>query len=58
MTARRRSRRAAAGRHEYRCVCGHELKKYWAYCPHCGRAQQWKDLDHVTGAECFRCGGS
>ncbi len=37
-----RSRRPRRTAHpELRCVCGHDLKKYWSYCPHCGRAQQW-----------------
>ena len=53
-TARRRRGHAPASVHH--CVCGHELKRYWSYCPNCGRAQQWKDEDKVTGAECFRCG--
>jgi len=53
-TARRRRGQAPSSVHH--CVCGHELKRYWSYCPNCGRAQQWKDEDKVTGAECFRCG--
>ena len=51
-----RRRRGPAPHPQLRCVCGHELKKYWSYCPNCARAQQWKDVGNVTGAECFRCG--
>ena len=52
----RRRRRGTAPHPEYHCVCGHALKRFWPYCPNCGRAQQWKDVDNVTGAECYNCG--
>lgn len=51
-----RSRRKPAPRLDHRCVCGEELKEFWPYCPDCGRAQQWPDAAHETGAECAYCG--
>jgi predicted RNA-binding Zn-ribbon protein involved in translation (DUF1610 family) len=53
---RRVKRRPAAPRPETHCTCGEELKRYWRFCPHCGRKQVWRDEFHMTGAECYRCG--
>ncbi|MEX1050780.1 MAG: putative zinc-binding metallopeptidase [Gemmatimonadales bacterium] len=41
---------------EYRCACGEKLQRFWPFCSECGRAQVWKDEEHVTGAECHSCG--
>ena len=41
---------------ELRCVCGRRLQRHWNHCPNCARKLQWRDLDSVTGAECFNCG--
>lgn len=43
-------------RPETRCRCGHPLQRFWPFCPSCGRAQVWRDVGHVTGAECGHCG--
>lgn len=43
-------------RPEPRCVCGYELRRYWAFCPSCARRQVWRDEQKLTGAECARCG--
>ncbi|MGE0400559.1 MAG: putative zinc-binding metallopeptidase [Kofleriaceae bacterium] len=43
-------------RPELRCFCGHELQKFWSFCPACARAQVWPDVGRVTGAECYACG--
>jgi predicted RNA-binding Zn-ribbon protein involved in translation (DUF1610 family) len=56
MSAQRNHRREPTPRPELRCVCGYELKRYWPYCPSCGRTHVWRDTDHLTGAECYRCG--
>ena len=37
-------------------MCGHELKRYWSYCPSCSRSQVWRDSGRITGAECYSCG--
>lgn len=55
MSARRRTRERGPVP-EQRCVCGQRLQKYWSHCPNCARDLQWRDLDNVTGAECFNCG--
>lgn len=52
----RRKRRSPAPRPELRCVCGEELKRFWPFCPRCGRAKVWGDTDNETGAECRACG--
>ena len=54
MTARKR--REPRPRPETRCVCGYPLEQFWRYCPSCARVQRWGDSQHVTGAECYRCG--
>lgn len=51
-----RSRRRELPRPELRCVCGHELRRYWRYCPSCSRRQVWRDTARITGAECYKCG--
>jgi predicted RNA-binding Zn-ribbon protein involved in translation (DUF1610 family) len=56
MSAKRNHRREPTPRPELRCVCGYELKRYWPYCPNCGRTHVWRDSDHLTGAECYKCG--
>lgn len=56
MSAKRNHHREPTPRPELRCVCGYELKRYWPYCPNCGRAHVWPDSDHLTGAECYKCG--
>jgi hypothetical protein len=56
MSTKRNHRREPTPRPELRCVCGYELKRYWPYCPNCGRAHVWHDSDHLTGAECYKCG--
>ncbi len=56
MSANHRRRREPTPRPEPRCVCGHELQRYWPYCPSCGRVQAWPDTGQVTGAECYNCG--
>jgi predicted RNA-binding Zn-ribbon protein involved in translation (DUF1610 family) len=43
-------------RPETRCACGHALRKFWYFCPACGRHQVWRDVQRVTGAECAKCG--
>lgn len=43
-------------RPETRCACGHALQRFWTFCPACGRRQVWRDVQRVTGAECYRCG--
>lgn len=50
-----RRRRPPAPQPELRCVCGHELQRFWQFCPWCGRAQVWGDETRTTGAECYRC---
>ena len=55
MSARKRARERGPTP-ELRCVCGHRLQKYWNHCPNCARELQWRDLDNLTGAECFNCG--
>jgi len=42
---------------ELRCVCGHEVQRFWPYCPHCGRSLTWGDSEQGTGAECYPCRG-
>ncbi|HXI21342.1 MAG TPA: putative zinc-binding metallopeptidase [Gemmatimonadales bacterium] len=54
MSTRRRHREIP--RPELRCVCGHELKRFWPYCPNCSRVQVWRDTGQITGAECYKCG--
>ena len=49
-------RRRELPRPELRCVCGHELKRYWSHCPSCRRWQIWRDTGRITGAECYSCG--
>jgi hypothetical protein len=56
MSNNRKRRREPVPRPELRCVCGHELKRYWPYCPNCARAQIWSDTGQITGAECHNCG--
>ncbi len=56
MGARRARRRTRAPQPELRCVCGHELGRFWRFCPSCARPQTWRDEAHQTGAECYRCG--
>jgi predicted RNA-binding Zn-ribbon protein involved in translation (DUF1610 family) len=56
MSAKRNHRREPTPRPELRCVCGYELKRYWPYCPNCGRVHVWRDSEHLTGAECYKCG--
>lgn len=56
MSDRPRKRREPIPRPELRCVCGYELRRYWRYCPDCGRRQVWRDEGQLTGAECYRCG--
>ncbi len=53
---RRRKSRHPVPTPELRCACGHELKRYWPFCPWCGRKQVWRDEPPVTDAECYRCG--
>ena len=49
-------RRSGVPRPEIRCsTCGHELKRYWRYCPDCARFLVWGDGRQETGAECYRC---
>ena len=52
----RRRRRESLPSPELRCVCGHQLRRYWRHCPNCARALQWRDESNVTGAECYSCG--
>ena len=52
----RRSRRREQPHPELRCQCGHELKRFWRFCPSCARPQVWGDEQRETGAECYRCG--
>ncbi|MBA3259072.1 MAG: hypothetical protein H0T68_06370 [Gemmatimonadales bacterium] len=54
MSARRRRVRQPTP--ELRCVCGHQVRRYWRHCPNCARALRWGDVHDVTGAECFNCG--
>ncbi|KAB2899758.1 MAG: hypothetical protein F9K40_09960 [Kofleriaceae bacterium] len=42
-------------RPETRCKCGHALQRFWRFCPACARPQTWRDVGHVTGAECPVC---
>ena len=56
MSTNHRRRREPTPRPELRCVCGHELQRYWPYCPSCGRVQVWPDTGQVTGTECYNCG--
>ncbi len=55
MSTRSRGRKPAPNP-EFRCVCGHELQRYWPHCSNCGRAQRWGDESDRTGAECYNCG--
>jgi hypothetical protein len=56
MTRSPNRRREPTPRPELRCACGYELKRFWRYCPDCGRSHVWRDSDRLTGAECYRCG--
>ncbi len=38
-----------------RCRCGYPLKRYWGYCPDCGRAQRWPEMSEITGKRCPEC---
>ena len=55
MTSTRR-RRHPTPRHELRCRCGQDLKRFWSFCPWCGREKTWRDDPPLTGAECGYCG--
>ena len=52
----RRRRRVRAWPREHRCVCGLKVQRYRGFCSNCGRAQRWRDLGGLTGAECYKCG--
>lgn len=56
MNNHRRKRREPIPRPELRCDCGAELRRYWPFCPSCGRRQVWRDQPQLTGAECYNCG--
>jgi predicted RNA-binding Zn-ribbon protein involved in translation (DUF1610 family) len=36
--------------------CSRELRRYWYFCPDCGKRQAWLDEKGATGAECYYCG--
>ncbi|NIR45697.1 MAG: hypothetical protein GWN99_14955 [Gemmatimonadetes bacterium] len=36
--------------------CARELRRYWYFCPDCGKKQTWGDTNGVTGCECYYCG--
>ncbi len=55
-STRRRKSRHPVPTPELRCKCGHELKRFWPYCPSCGRKQVWRDEPPATDAECYKCG--
>ncbi|UCF18738.1 MAG: putative zinc-binding metallopeptidase [Gemmatimonadota bacterium] len=43
-----------ANKHCSRCGC--TLRRFWYFCPDCGKNLVWGDERGVTGAECFYCG--
>lgn len=50
-TDRRRGRTART------CTrCRRGLRRFWHFCPDCGKGQIWRDERDVTGAECPNCG--
>lgn len=51
-----RKRRHPTPRPELRCKCGQPIRRFWAFCPWCGRALVWGDDPPTTGAECHNCG--
>jgi len=55
-TTRKPRRRARPPVPELRCVCGHEIRRFWRHCPDCARPLTWGDDRRETGAECYRCG--
>jgi predicted RNA-binding Zn-ribbon protein involved in translation (DUF1610 family) len=36
--------------------CGRQLRRYWYFCPDCGKRLTWRDERGVTGCECYYCG--
>jgi predicted amidophosphoribosyltransferase len=36
--------------------CHRGLRRYWYYCPDCGKRLVWADQKSITGAECYYCG--
>lgn len=51
----RRFRRAEVPTEDLRCVCNYPLRRWWSWCPDCGRAQRWRDQAGLAGAECPHC---
>ncbi len=49
-------RRHPTPKPELRCKCGQDLKRFWWFCPWCGRSLTWPDDPPVTNAECGTCG--
>lgn len=40
-----------------RCTrCGRGLRRFWYFCPDCGKRLTWGDESGITGAECYYCG--
>jgi hypothetical protein len=45
------------GRTERACTrCGCTLRRFWYFCPDCGKKLTWPDERNVTGYECYYCG--
>ncbi len=38
-----------------KCTCGAQVKRFWSFCPSCGKKYVWKDERGVTGCECYYC---
>lgn len=36
--------------------CHRGLRRYWHFCPDCGKRLVWGDTKEQTGAECYYCG--
>jgi predicted RNA-binding Zn-ribbon protein involved in translation (DUF1610 family) len=36
--------------------CGRQLRRYWYFCPDCGKRLTWRDERGETGCECYYCG--
>ncbi len=47
---------AGTSTRERRCACGRAIRRFWSFCPECGRRHHWRDDHHITGFECVRCG--
>ncbi len=52
----KRKHRHPTPRVESRCRCGQDLKRFWSFCPWCGRSLTWGDDPPKTDAECGYCG--